>query len=174
MSFISQIEDSLETSSLNEEEEELVAQNRALLVELRQNNTRHQNNENFSSSFMMLQNNLLQPETMYGQQRVDNISSTSGQCQEVVAGSSFQSITTEFLPTLIEEVRMYRCLWDTSCRAFKESQKKEEAWNRVSERLNVSGMLSSKIIFLCAMQCIMSPCPRISYPKKAFLINNFS
>ena len=29
----------------------------------------------------------------------------------------------DFLGTLIEEVRQYRCLWDSSCRAFKDIQK---------------------------------------------------
>ena len=38
---------------------------------------------------------------------------------------------------LIEEVRSYECLWNTKCRAFKETPKKIEAWRQISAKLNV-------------------------------------
>ena len=40
---------------------------------------------------------------------------------------------------LIEEVRSYECLWNTKCRAFKETPKKAEAWRRISAKLNLGG-----------------------------------
>lgn len=35
------------------------------------------------------------------------------------------------LATLIELVRDYPCLWNTTCRSFKEKPKKDEAWRRI-------------------------------------------
>ena len=40
---------------------------------------------------------------------------------------------------LIEEVRSYDCLWNTTCRAFKETPKKAEAWRQISAKLNMEG-----------------------------------
>ena len=38
---------------------------------------------------------------------------------------------------LVEEVRNYPCLWDVTSRAFKENRKKQEAWRRISIKLNI-------------------------------------
>ena len=40
---------------------------------------------------------------------------------------------------LIEEVRNYDCLWNTTSRAFKETPKKAEAWRQISAKLNIEG-----------------------------------
>ena len=39
----------------------------------------------------------------------------------------------------IEEVRSYDCLWNTTCRAFRETPKKAEAWRQISAKLNMEG-----------------------------------
>ena len=43
------------------------------------------------------------------------------------------------LGMLIEEVRKYRCLWDSSCRAFKDIQKKQNAWSLIANSLHING-----------------------------------
>jgi hypothetical protein len=42
---------------------------------------------------------------------------------------------------LIEEVRRFPCLWDTTTRAYKETPLKVEAWRQISTLLNVDGKL---------------------------------
>ena len=34
---------------------------------------------------------------------------------------------------------LLRCLWDTSAQAFKENNKKQEAWKSISQRLGKHG-----------------------------------
>ena len=41
---------------------------------------------------------------------------------------------------LVEEVRKYRLLWDTSARGYKYIVKKNQAWTDISLRLKASGM----------------------------------
>ena len=41
---------------------------------------------------------------------------------------------------LVEEVRQFRCLWDTSCRAYKDGMKKQQAWREISAKFGASGM----------------------------------
>ena len=64
--------------------------------------------------------------------------------QERTSGSSSKANTeddnTGILAFLIEEVRQYPCLWDTHCRSFKETPKKNEAWQRISKKLQFDGM----------------------------------
>ena len=50
---------------------------------------------------------------------------------------------------LIELVRDYRCIWDTSCRSFKEHPKKQQAWRSISGKLNLDGMWYSKFLDIC-------------------------
>ncbi len=33
---------------------------------------------------------------------------------------------------LIELIKDYRCLWDVSCRSFKETPKKQQAWREIA------------------------------------------
>ena len=40
---------------------------------------------------------------------------------------------------LIELMKDYRCVWDVSCRAFKENQKKQQAWKEIAMKLNKDG-----------------------------------
>lgn len=40
---------------------------------------------------------------------------------------------------LINEIRTYRCLWDTKCRAYKDIPKKIEAWRIISTKLGKGG-----------------------------------
>ncbi len=40
----------------------------------------------------------------------------------------------------VVEVRQYQCLWDTSCRAYKDGMKKQQAWREISAKLGASGM----------------------------------
>lgn len=40
---------------------------------------------------------------------------------------------------LINEARNYRCLWDTSTRAFKDNNKKNEAWKTMASKLESDG-----------------------------------
>jgi len=54
--------------------------------------------------------------------------------------SASQHNANDYLGFLIEEVRIYRCLWDSSCRAFKEIQKKQQALNQIAQKFNVNGI----------------------------------
>ena len=40
---------------------------------------------------------------------------------------------------LINEVKSYRCIWDTKCHAFKEAPKKNEAWKIIAFKLSRPG-----------------------------------
>ena len=40
---------------------------------------------------------------------------------------------------LIELMKDYRCVWDVSCRAFKENQKKQQACKEIAMKLNKNG-----------------------------------
>ena len=62
------------------------------------------------------------------------------QHQEEVAARQEQHPPSEnWEVDLIEEVRSYNCLWNTTCRAFKETPKKAEAWRQISAKLNMEG-----------------------------------
>ena len=41
---------------------------------------------------------------------------------------------------LVEEVRQFRCLWDTPCRAYKDGMKKQQAWREISAKFDALGM----------------------------------
>ena len=41
--------------------------------------------------------------------------------------------------SLIEEVRKFRCIWDPSCRAYKETPRKQLAWSEISKKLGKEG-----------------------------------
>ena len=41
---------------------------------------------------------------------------------------------------LVEEVRQFRCLWDTSCRAYKDGMKKQQAWREIGAKFGAPGM----------------------------------
>ena len=43
---------------------------------------------------------------------------------------------------LIEEVRSYECLWNTCCRGYKETPKKNEAWRQISGKINIEGTVT--------------------------------
>ena len=49
---------------------------------------------------------------------------------------------------LIELIRERRCIWDTSCRSFKETPKKQQAWREIAAKLGQDGMWRGEII-LC-------------------------
>lgn len=53
----------------------------------------------------------------------------------------------EFLGDLIEKIKNYQCLWDSSSRGFKELPKKQEAWIRIGGKFNVDGKFLSFITF---------------------------
>ena len=40
---------------------------------------------------------------------------------------------------LVEEIRHMRCLWDTSCRAYKDGLKKQQAWKDICSKFGVQG-----------------------------------
>ena len=40
---------------------------------------------------------------------------------------------------LINEVRSFRCLWDTKCRAYKDTPKKTQAWKSITTKLRKPG-----------------------------------
>ena len=40
---------------------------------------------------------------------------------------------------LIELMKDYRCVWDVSCRAFKENQKQQQSWKEIAMKLNKDG-----------------------------------
>ena len=40
--------------------------------------------------------------------------------------------------SIIEQVRMYPCLWDVRCRSYKETPVKTQAWAKISSSLNIS------------------------------------
>ena len=40
---------------------------------------------------------------------------------------------------LVEEIRHMRCLWDTSCRAYKDGLKKQQAWRDICSKFGVQG-----------------------------------
>ena len=40
---------------------------------------------------------------------------------------------------LVEELRHMRCLWDTSCRAYKDGLRKQQAWRDICSKFGVQG-----------------------------------
>ena len=40
---------------------------------------------------------------------------------------------------LIEVIKDYRCIWDVSCRSFKETLKKQQAWKQIAMKLKQDG-----------------------------------
>jgi len=40
----------------------------------------------------------------------------------------------------VEEIRNYRCLWDTSCRAYKDGSKKQQSWRELSQKFKREGI----------------------------------
>lgn len=40
---------------------------------------------------------------------------------------------------LINEVRSFRCLWDTKCRGYKDTPKKTQAWKQIAIKLGRTG-----------------------------------
>ena len=40
--------------------------------------------------------------------------------------------------SIIEQVRMYPCIWDVRCRSYKETPVKTQAWAKISSSLNKS------------------------------------
>ena len=39
----------------------------------------------------------------------------------------------------IEELKQYRCLWDTSCRSYKDGPKKQQSWWELSQKFEKEG-----------------------------------
>ena len=58
------------------------------------------------------------------QQTLSYEQSQQQQQSQSQAATLKNSQDNDYLGSLIEEVRLYRCLWDSSCRAFKEIPKK--------------------------------------------------
>ncbi|XP_065055214.1 uncharacterized protein LOC135683790 [Rhopilema esculentum] len=48
---------------------------------------------------------------------------------------SFETNEDQLDELLINEVQLYRCLWDPRARAYKETPKKNEAWKQISTKL---------------------------------------
>ena len=46
----------------------------------------------------------------------------------------------------VEEIRKYRCIWDTKCRCFKDGTKKQNAWSQLCGLINKEGTLIFIII----------------------------
>ena len=42
---------------------------------------------------------------------------------------------------LVDQMQNYRCIWDTSCRSFKETNKKQQAWRELAVSLKENGKL---------------------------------
>ena len=40
----------------------------------------------------------------------------------------------------VEEIRNYRCLWDTSCQAYKDGSKKQQSWRELSQKYKQAGI----------------------------------
>ena len=59
-----------------------------------------------------------------------------------------QEVNRNVEEELIELVRDYRCIWDTSCRSFKEHPKKQQAWRNISGKLNLDGMWFRNLVSL--------------------------
>ena len=53
-----------------------------------------------------------------------------------IGDTSHQSWTEEML---VEEIRQMRCLWDTSCRAYKDGLKKQQAWRDICSKFGAQG-----------------------------------
>ena len=77
-------------------------------------------------------------------------SSSTGRCWEV---------------ELIEEVRSYPCLWNTTSRSFKETPKEGEAWRRISASINISGKYS----FFVSLYTMPVWCMVVSFFKSIML-----
>ena len=57
------------------------------------------------------------------------------------ACKSNEDVEVQFQLSLIEEVRQYPCLWNTSARSFRETPKKQQAWRNIGVKLSVDGMV---------------------------------
>ena len=96
-------------------------------------------------NFAYLQNQLHQPQNsasqqpaqipLQPQQQQQPQQQHQQQTEEVIE----ERLERDFLATLVEEVRAYRCLWDSSCRAFKELPKKQQARSQIAGKLNIEG-----------------------------------
>lgn len=138
--YLSQLTTVEEENDWSERENVEMEQNRMILSNLRQQQfNSNVNNNNTSSSFLALQNSLLQ-------QPSEQINVNS-QEEHGSSNSNMNSDGDDYLGNLREEVRKYRCLWDTSCRAFKEIQKKKQAWNLIAKKFKFQGVVINFFFF---------------------------
>ena len=60
------------------------------------------------------------------------VATSEGQVRNEKSSEFGQSLEGD----LIELMKYYRCVWDASCRAFKENQKKQHTWKEIAMKLN--------------------------------------
>ena len=119
-------------------EDLLILQNQRFVADLRQ----QQNSHSFENNLIYLRSqNQSQPPIHHQEKQNQQVPNSSPTTTTTMLQQ--QGAEKDFLGALIEEVRLYRCLWDSSCRAFKELPKKQQAWKQIAEKLNVDGL------FLC-------------------------
>ena len=63
------------------------------------------------------------------------VATSEGQVRNEKSSEFGQSLEGD----LIELMKYYRCVWDASCRAFKENQKKQHTWKEIAMKLNKDG-----------------------------------
>ena len=142
-SFLAELEEGQSwTDQYNAEEDFSIIKNQRLAAELKQQQLLALQ----SQQYQQQQHQFLPPQQQQQSQ-------PQQQSQQVDEG--------DFLGDLIEEVKLYRCLWDSSCRAFKELPKKQQAWSLVAERFNIDGMcfLSYRYMLL-PVWCVCLTVPR--------------
>lgn len=71
------------------------------------------------------------------------------QFQEAQADHSNKNVIEDDVPEeitdawsdeiFVEEIKNYRCLWDTSSRAYKDSLKKQQSWKELSQKFKREG-----------------------------------
>ena len=66
------------------------------------------------------------------------ITTNNGETNETLDAQATETVFSEEIldELLVEDVRNYRILWDTSARGYKDTVKKNQAWTEISSRLS--------------------------------------
>lgn len=79
---------------------------------------------------------LLQQLLQHQQQSLEDVVSTASDDHNITLMSSNETSELDvrefYDEELVEEIRKYSCIWDTKCRAYKDSIKKQKAWSELA------------------------------------------
>lgn len=113
-------------------QQQLLAQGISLPLHAAQSRLAEQMEQNYEASSSCYESRCSSPTT----QQVGGLAVVG---QEGLLAAKTISQTSEDAE-LIELIREYRCIWDTSCRSFKETPKKQQAWKEIARKLEQDGM----------------------------------